>query len=47
MVILIIMLTIFKIAGLLVGLSLIGGVIGTGISLWSEKRKRKKEKDKK
>ena len=43
------MLTIFKIAGLLVGLSLIGGVIGTGISLWSEKRKKdndKKEKDK-
>ena len=41
------MLTIFKIAGLLVGLSLIGGVIGTGISLWSEKRKRtNKEKDK-
>ena len=34
------MLTIFKIAGLLVGLSLIGGVIGTGISLWSEKRKK-------
>tara|TARA_Y100000310_G_scaffold156325_1_gene155740 strand:+ start:463 stop:588 length:126 start_codon:yes stop_codon:yes gene_type:complete len=41
------MLTVIKMVGLLVGLSLIGGVIGTGISLWSEKRKRKKEKDKK
>jgi hypothetical protein len=41
------MLTVIKMVGLLVGLSLIGGVIGTGISLWSEKCKRKKEKDKK
>ena len=41
------MLILIKAIGMLVGLSLIGGVIGTGISLWSEKRKRKKEKDKK
>tara|TARA_Y100001951_G_C11068189_1_gene144597 strand:- start:368 stop:508 length:141 start_codon:yes stop_codon:yes gene_type:complete len=37
------MLILIKAIGMLVGLSLIGGVIGTGISLWSEKRKRKKE----
>ena len=42
------MLTVFKIAGLLVGLALLGGIIGAGLSLWSDKRKRKKEeKDKK
>ena len=40
------MLILIKAIGMLVGLSLIGGVIGTGISLWSEKRKRtNKEKD--
>ena len=36
-----------KILGLLVGLSLIGGVIGTGISLWSIERKRKQKEQKK
>ena len=43
------MLILIKAIGMLVGLSLIGGVIGTGISLWSEKRKKNneiKEKDK-
>ena len=36
-----------KILGLLVGLSLIGGVIGTGISLWSIERKKKLTKEQK